>query len=90
MNRFCIVVVTLSFLAACASEPPPPLTADNPASPSAPEATSRPLRYALMPDDLTKKTRKMLAQADEPQEEPSPTPAQGENQMPQMPGIKMP
>ena len=80
MNRFCIVVVTLSFLAACASEPPPPLTADSPASPSAPEAASRPLRYTLMPDDLTRKTRKMFAQADKQEEEPSPTPAQGQNQ----------
>ena len=87
MNRFCIVVVTLSLLAACVSQPLPPLTVDNPASPSAPEATSRPLRYTLMPDDLTKKTRKMFAQADKQEEEPSPTPAQGQNQMP---GMKMP
>jgi hypothetical protein len=46
MNRFYIVVLALSFLGACASEPAPPLTADNPASLSAPEATSRPLRYS--------------------------------------------
>jgi hypothetical protein len=87
MNRFCIVVVTLSLLAACVSQPPPPLTVDNPASPSAPEAASRPLRYTLVPDDLTKKTRKMFAQADKQEAEPSPTPTQGQNQMP---GMKMP
>jgi len=90
MNRFYIVVLALSFLGACASEPPPPLTADNPASLSAPEATSRPLRYTLMPDDLTRKTRKMFAQADKQEEEPSPTPAQGQNQIGQVPGMKMP
>ena len=87
MNRYSLPLVALGLLAGCATAPPPPLTADNPASPSAPEAISRPLRYTLMPDDLSKKTRKLLAQADKQEEAPSPTPAQGQSQMP---GMKMP
>ena len=88
MNHYAILIVTFGFVAACASEPPPALTPENPASPSAPEASSRPLRYALMPDNLTKKTRELFANADKREEHPSPTPAQGENRMGQMPGIQ--
>ena len=63
MNRYSILLVALGLLAGCATAPPPPLTADNPASPSAPEATMRPLRNALGVDSLTKKSRQILAQA---------------------------
>ncbi len=68
MNRYPILLIVLSLLAGCATAPPPPLTADNPASPSAPEATIRPLRNALGVDDLTKKSRQILAEAAEQQQ----------------------
>jgi hypothetical protein len=56
MNRYSIALGAFLF-AGCATAPPPPLTADNPASPSAPEAAVRPLRTTLAPDDLTRETR---------------------------------
>jgi hypothetical protein len=90
MNRYSLVLVALSFLAGCATAPPPPLTADNPASPTAAEATVRPIRNALAADDLTKKTRQILSQAGKPEDQPSPTPTQQQQQMDQMPGMKMP
>jgi hypothetical protein len=89
MNRSSILSVALGFLVGCASAPPPPLTADNPASPSAPEATIRPLRNALATDDLTKKTREIFAQAAQ-QQQASPTPTPQPGQTDQMPGMNMP
>jgi hypothetical protein len=63
--------------------PPPPLTADNPASPSAPEATVRPFRNALGVDDLTKKNRQILAQAAKLQQKWDQSgPVSGDQQMP--------
>ena len=90
MNRYSLPLVALGLLAGCATAPPPPLTADNPASPSAPEAAVRPLGNALAADDLTKKTRQIFAQADKQQEQPSPTPTPQQQQMDQMPSMKMP
>ena len=90
MNRYSLPLVALGLLAGCVTAPPPPLTADNPASPSAPEATVRPLRNAVAADDLTKKTRQIFAQADKQQDQPSPTPTPQQQQMDQMPGMKMP
>src|ERR1700730_3383242 len=69
MNRYSILLVALGLIAGCATAPPPPLTADHPASPSAPEATVRPLRNALGVDDLTKKSRQILAQAAKQQQQ---------------------
>jgi hypothetical protein len=89
MNRYSIPLIALLF-AGCATAPPPPLTADDPASPSAPEATIRPLRNALGPDDLTKKTRQIFAQAAKQQQQASPTPIPQQGQMNQMPGMNMP
>jgi hypothetical protein len=89
MNRFSILGVALGLLLGCATAPPPPLTADNPASPSAPEATMRPLRNALATDDLTTKTRQIFAQAAQ-QQQVSPTPPPQQGQMDQMPGMNMP
>jgi hypothetical protein len=86
MNRYSVPLIAFLF-AGCASAPPPPLTADNPANPSAPEAAIRPLRNALGADDLTKKSRQILAQAT--REEPSPTPTPQPGQMDQMPGMNM-
>jgi hypothetical protein len=89
MNRYSILAVALGLLLGCATAPPAPLTADNPASPSAPEAAMRPLRNALATDDLTTKTRQIFAQAAQQQQaSPTPTPQQG--QMDQMPGMNMP
>jgi hypothetical protein len=90
MNRYSLPLIALSFLAGCATTPPPPLTADNPASPSAPEATVRPLHKALAVDDLTKKSREILSQAGKEQDQPWPTPTPQQHQMDQMPGMKMP
>jgi len=89
MNRYSTLAVALSLLSGCATAPPPPLTADNPASPSAPEATIRPLRNALAADDLTAKTRQIFAQAGQ-QQQASPTPTPQPGQMDQMPGMNMP
>ena len=91
MNRYSVLLVALGLFVGCATAPPPPLTADNPASPSAPEATIRPLRNALGADDLTTKTRQIFAQAaKQQQQEASPTPTPQPGQMDQMPGMNMP
>jgi hypothetical protein len=90
MNRYSIPLVAFGLLTGCVTVPPPPLTADHPASPLAPEAAVHPLRNALTADDLTKKTREILAQADKQQDQPSPTPIPEQHQMDQMPGMKMP
>ena len=90
MNRYSLPLVALSFLAGCATAPPPLLTADNPASPTAAEATVHPLRNTLVADDLTKTTRKILAQSGKQEDQPSPSPTPQQQQMDQMPGMKMP
>jgi hypothetical protein len=91
MNRYSVLLVAFGLFVGCATAPPPPLTADNPASPSAPEATIRPLRNALGADDLTTKTRQIFAQAaKQQQQEASPTPTPQQGQMDQMPGMNMP
>jgi hypothetical protein len=94
MNLYCIPIVALGLLAGCTTAPPPPLTADNPASPSAPEATVRPLRNGLGVDDLTRKSRQILAQAAEQQQRWDQSgPVSGDQQgqqMQNMPGMKMP
>jgi hypothetical protein len=53
-------------------------------------AIERPFRKALAADDLTKKTRQIFAQLDKQQERPSSTPMPQQQQMDQMPGMKMP
>jgi hypothetical protein len=88
MSRSPILLVVLSLLASCATAPRLPLSADSPASPSAPEAMEQPLRNALVVDDLTKKTRQIFAQADKQKPSPALTPQQ--QQMDQMPGMNMP
>jgi hypothetical protein len=89
MNRYSIPLIAFLF-AGCTTAPTPPLTADNPASPSAPEATIRPLRNTLGADDLTTKTRQIFAQVAKQQQQASPTPTPQQGQMDQMPGMKMP
>jgi hypothetical protein len=55
MERFSTSLLAFGLLAGCAAAPPPPMTADNPANPSAPEATVRPLHNTLGTDSLTRK-----------------------------------
>src|SRR5271166_3263047 len=88
MNRTSIPLIALGLLASCATAPSPPLTADNPANPSAPEATVRPRRNALGVDDLTKKSRQILAQAAKQQQQWDQGGPASENQT--MPGMQMP
>ena len=94
MNRYSIPLVALGLLAGCTNAPTPPLTADNPANPLAPAATIRPLRNALGVDDLTKKSRQILAQAAKQQQQWDQSgPDSGEQQgrkMQNMPGMQMP
>ena len=94
MNRYSILLVALGLLAGCATAPPPPLTADDPANPSAPEAAVRPLRNALGVDDLTKKSRQILAQAAKEQQQWDQSGAASGDQQDQgtqnMPGMQMP
>ena len=88
MNRYPLPLIALGLLAGCAATPTPPLSADSPASPSAPEAIEHPIRNAVAVDDLTKKTRQIFAQAIKQKPLPASTPQQ--QQMDQMPDMKMP
>ena len=94
MNRYSIRLIALGLLTGCATAPPPPLTADNPASPSAPEGTVRPFRNALGVDALTKKSRQILAQAAQQQQQWDQSgPVSGDQQgqqMQNMPGMQTP
>src|ERR1700730_17389633 len=69
MNRYSLPLIALCILAGCATAPAPRLRADDPANPSAPEATERPLHNALGVDALTKKCRQSLAQAAKQQQQ---------------------
>jgi hypothetical protein len=85
MERFSTSLLAFGLLAGCAAAPPPPMTADNPANPSAPEATVRPLHNTLGTDSLTKKTRQILAQsAKEQQQWDQGGPASGEQKEQEM------
>jgi hypothetical protein len=90
MIRYAIAPIVTGVLAGCTTASPPPITASNPANSSAPEAIEQPLRDALGIDDLTKKTRQIFAQADKQPDQPSPASTPQQQQMDQMPGMKMP
>jgi hypothetical protein len=100
MNRYSITLIALGLLAGCRTAPPPPLTADDPASPSAPEAALQATNPALGADALTKKTREILAQSTKEQEQSDQsdpeagnqksTPPRQSPQPQQMPGMQMP
>jgi hypothetical protein len=104
MNRYFVALIALSLLAGCATAPSPPLAADDPASPSAPEAPVHAIRNPLRADGLSKKTRQLLAQAAKEQQQAEQSgPDAGEQKgeemknMPnvqppqeQMPGMQMP
>jgi len=99
-RSFFLPIITFSLLAGCSANPLA-LTAENPASPQAPEANVTPLP-PLKRDAITQRTRKMLAQAAKQQEEWDQNgPASGERpgvkqqqpqqkQMDQMRGMQMP
>jgi hypothetical protein len=63
MNRHFVTVIAFGLLTGCATAPPPPLSDDDPANPSAPEAPVRTIQNALSTDGLTRQTRQILAQA---------------------------
>src|SRR3984893_6404036 len=90
MERFSPSLLALSFLAGCAAAPPPPMTANNPANPSAPEATVHPVHNTRGTDSLTRKSRQILAQsAREQQQWDQGGPASGEqkeHEMKNLPG----
>jgi hypothetical protein len=88
--KYSLPLVALGLLGGCVTAAPPSLTADNPASPSAPEAARQALHNSLTANDLTKKTRELLAQAGKSPDQPSSTPVPESQQMDQMPGMKMP
>jgi hypothetical protein len=69
MNRYSITLIALGLLIGCTTAPPPPLTADDPASPSAPETPVRTPPNALGADGLTRKTHQILAQAAKEQQQ---------------------
>lgn len=87
MNPSCLLLIAFSFLVGCAIAPSPPLTSDNPASPSAVEAKSQPIPDTLGTDNLTRKTQQIFASGGTQDEQPSPVP---QPEMGQMPGMKMP
>jgi hypothetical protein len=88
--KYSIPLFALGLLGGCVTTPQPLLTAENPASPSAPEAGGQPVHNALAADDLTRKTRELLAPAGKSRNQPSPHPIPEQDQMDQMPGMKMP
>jgi hypothetical protein len=93
MKRSSATLLFFCFLGGCATAPPPPLTADSPASPSAPEATVPPLHNALAVDDLTRKTRQIFEESAKEHQGDQSGPASGEQQaqqMQNMPGMNMP
>jgi len=88
-RSFFLPIITFSLLAGCAATPPV-LTADNPASPQAPEAKFTSLA-PLKRDAITQRTRQMLAQAAKQQEEWDKNgPVSGGQQGQQMQGMQMP
>jgi hypothetical protein len=84
MNRYFVTLIASGLLAGCAMDAPPPLTADDPASPAAPQAPGHATPDALGIDGLTRKSRQILQPSQEEQlpgmqmpqgpPKPSPTP----------------
>jgi hypothetical protein len=72
--KFSVPLVALGLLGGCVTAPPPSLTADDPASPSASEAGGQPIHNSLAADDLTRKTREIMAQAGKAKDQPLSTP----------------
>ena len=64
-----IFFLTAALLAGCASAPPPPLTANHPASADAPEGARVARTTSLRADEATRKSRVLLSAAQEEQEQ---------------------
>jgi hypothetical protein len=93
MKRYCIALVAFSLTGGCATTAPTALEADNPANPSAPEASVRLAHNPLAIDDLTRKTRQILAKSAEHQQADQsgpPSSDQRGQQLQLMPDMKMP
>jgi len=84
IERFFTSLLALSFLAGCAAAPPPPMTANNPANPSAPEASIRPLHNALGTDSLTRKSHQILAQSGKERQQSDPGGLAGDQKQPEI------
>lgn len=93
MKRYCIALIAFGLIGGCVATAPTPLEADNPASPSAPEASVRLPHNPLAVDNLTRKTRQILAKSAEHQqtdENGPPSGGQRGQQLQIMPGMNMP
>jgi hypothetical protein len=63
MIRPLTFLAAAALLAGCATAPPPPLTATNPASPDAPEGVRIARQTSLRADDITRKSHALLSTA---------------------------
>jgi hypothetical protein len=93
MKRYCKAIIAFGLIGGCATAARTPLEADNPANPSAPEASVRLPHNALAVDDLTRKTRQILAKSAEQQQTDQsgpPSSDQRGQQLQIMPDMKMP
>lgn len=59
-RSFLITIAAANLLSGCASTLPP-MTADDPASPTGPEPVSTPTKFSLPTDAATLRTRRLLA-----------------------------
>ncbi len=64
-----ISFLAAALLAGCASAPPPPLSANHPASADAPEGARIARTTSLRADDATRKSRALLSAAQKEQEQ---------------------
>lgn len=60
-------LLAAALLTGCATTPPPPLSADHPASPEAAEGARVPRQSSLRADEATRKSRTLLSAAQEEQ-----------------------
>jgi hypothetical protein len=81
------LILTLIAGAGCADTSPPPLGADNPGNPQAPEARVKPMSNRLGMDDITKKSRRILAAEGD---RSGPVSSDQSQQMQNMPGMQIP
>jgi hypothetical protein len=91
MTRSILIAIALGLLAGCAINDFPPLTADNPASPSAPEAVGHPVRFSLGTDSATQRTRQLIAARAQQDSSVQPQQQQKDKTMPgmeNMPGME--
>lgn len=68
MTRLFIPLAVAALLAGCATTSPPPLTANHPASPDAPEGAPVARVTTLRADDTTRKSHALLSAAQKEQE----------------------